>query len=213
MKCYKKILVRHTVLILNPLLSTMLYCCACRDDILTSFTPHVMKKSFTYGAIAGATSLAIALPMLAQFASAATATTDTKMNSRPVPTQACILALAERDTAFLANVDAMIAAQKAATIAHRDALTAAAAMTSDADRQEALKKAHEDMQTAMKAAFGTQDRSAEMAAMKTACGDSFHGGMWMGMKGMTHPTRGEGGKKKHGGMMNVMQRGEMQKQK
>lgn len=172
-----------------------------------------MKKSFTYGAIAGATSLAIALPMLAQFASAATATTDTTMNSRPVPTQACIHALAERDATFLSTVDAHIAAQKTATAAHRDALLKAATITDDTERQEALQKAHEDMQTAMKAAFGTQDRSAEMAAMKTACGDSFHGGMSMGIKDMTHPNRGEGGKKKHGGMMNVMQRGEMQKQK
>lgn len=213
------------------------------------------KTSFTFGAIAGATSLAIALPMVAQLASAATDTNSTNQaGARPVPTQECVLALAERDTNFLAKIDSMTAAHKAATIAHRDALTAAAAITDDTERQDALKKAQEDFRTAIQTARGSEDHTAGMEALKAACGDSFRGGFGMSMKGgdrmgghmmkgpmlakiaeklgmtedelktalesgktieeiadekgITLPTRPEGGKGKRGGMMHFMHNAE-----
>jgi hypothetical protein len=165
------------------------------------------KRTRTFATMAGATSLVLSLPLITQMASAAT-NTAAKM-TQPVPTQVCVQALAERDTAFLSTIDGHIAAQKTATTAHRNALLQAAKITNEAERQEALKKAQEDFQTAMKAAFGTQDHAAEMAAMKTACGDSFRGGMRKGFG--TIDGMGKGGKK-HGAMMKSMHRGEKVRQ-
>ncbi len=160
-----------------------------------------MKKSFLIGATAGATSLAIAVPLLAQMVSAASGTATTTadvLKTRPVPSQACVQAMADQDGKFLANVDAMIAAQKAATKAHHDALVAAAAITDDTARGEAIKAAQEALRTAMDAAFKADDKKADMDAMKTACGDSFRffggPGMGGGMKFKMHMKGPMGGK-------------------
>lgn len=147
-----------------------------------------MKKSFLLGATAGATGLALAVPILAQMVSAASSTAGTAdiLKTRPVPTQACVQAMADQDGKFLASVDAMITAQKAATKAHQNALVAAAAITDDTARAEAIKAAQEAFRTAMEAAFNADDKKAEMEAMKTACGDShfFMMGAQMGGPGM-----------------------------
>lgn len=156
-----------------------------------------MKKSFILGATAGATSLAIAVPLLAQLVSAASGTATTTadvLKTRPVPSQVCVQAMADQDTKFLANVDAMITTQKAATKAHHDALVAAAAITDDTARGEAIKAAQEALRTAMDAAFKADDKKAEMEAMKTACGDNhfFMMGGHMGGPGMKFEVRMDG---------------------
>lgn len=162
-----------------------------------------MNKSFTYGAVAGISSLALAVPFLAQISSAAStgssAATTTAKAARPAPTQACVVALVAKDDAFLANVDTMIAAQKTATQTHRNALNAAASITDDTQRQAAVKAADEAFRTAMKTAMEshmTVDKT-QMEALKTACGNAGMGGgmhfeMGMGMGGPGH-----GGMKGH----------------
>jgi deferrochelatase/peroxidase EfeB len=135
------------------------------------------KHSFTLGVIAGATSIAIAVPMIVQVANAAN--TDIKNNPskvRPAPTQACVQLMATHKTNMLSYHDEMTTARKTAITAHRDALVVAAALTVNADRLEALKKARDNFQAAMKAVKEAHKLSdAEIAAMKTACGYSLHG--------------------------------------
>lgn len=96
-----------------------------------------------------------------------------RMADRPAPSQACVQALVEKDTKFLASIDAMTAAHKAAVQAHKDALTAAAALTDDTQRKTAVDAAHQAFREAMKATMDAQgDHKAEMEALKAACGDS-----------------------------------------
>ncbi len=145
-----------------------------------------MKKTFALGAAAGMSSLALAVPLLAQLAGAASSdstSSATAEKQRHVPTQECVHALAAHDDFMLSGMDAMVAAHKAATIAHRDALKAAAAITDDAQREAAVKKAHEDLRAAMKAAMDSQgDMSAQMEELHAACDDAigFHGMMLHG---------------------------------
>lgn len=135
-------------------------------------------NKFTLGAASGALSLAIAVPLFAQMAGAASSSATA--TNRPVPTQACVLAMADHETTMLSNIDAMTAAHKAAATAKRDALKAAAALTDDAARMEALKKAQETFRASMETTMKAKDETS-MAALKTACGDSFP--MGMGHKG------------------------------
>ncbi|MFA6523169.1 MAG: hypothetical protein WCS85_02270 [Candidatus Peribacteraceae bacterium] len=158
-------------------------------------------KKFTIGAIVGATSLAVAFPLLAQFAGAAESTTQTTPPERPVQTQACVQALASRDDATLSGIDALIAAQKSATLAHRDALTAAAALTDDTARQEAVQKADEAFRTAMDTArkANTAEQTA-MEAVKTACGDAGFGGRGMMGFGQMEGRGGQHGQRDMSGI-------------
>ncbi len=138
-------------------------------------------NKFTLGAATGATSLLIAIPMFAQMAGAASSSSTTMTGkARPIPTQTCILAMADHETAMLSTIDARTAAHKAAATAKRDALKAAAALTDDTARMEALKKAQETFKAAMESTMKAKDETA-MTALKTACGDSFP--MGMGHKG------------------------------
>lgn len=123
-----------------------------------------MKKNFTLGAIAGITGMLIAVPLLAQVSSAATATATSssaavtgRSFTRPVPTQQQVTDMAARDAAFLKNIDAFVTIQKSAMQAHQTALTAAAAITDDAQRQAAVQKAHEDMRTAIQNAIAANE--------------------------------------------------------
>lgn len=139
-----------------------------------------MKKSFTLGAIAGATSLAVAVPVIAQMVSAASEPAFTAADM-PVPSQACVQAMADQETAHLSSMNSMHAAMKTASAARRDALASAAKVADDTARQEAVKQAQMSFREAMKAAMEAQgDRSAGMEALKTACGDHFP------MMGMAH---------------------------
>lgn len=144
-------------------------------------------NKFTLGAATGATSLLIAIPMFAQMAGAASSSSLT--TTRPVPTQTCVLAMADHETTMLSNIDAMTAAHKAAATAKRNALKAAAALTDDTARMEALKKAQETFRAAMEATMMAKDGTG-MAALKTACGDSFPMGMGHMMGGMKDKMRG-----------------------
>lgn len=133
-------------------------------------------NKYIIGGIAGAASLAVAFPLVAQFVSAASGTAatanDVETNDAPAPSQACVQALADRDGKFLASIDAMITAQKAATQAHKDALTAAVAITDDTQRAAAVDAADKAFGDAMKAAFTAHgDPKTEMDAVKTACGE------------------------------------------
>lgn len=161
-----------------------------------------MQKSFAIGAATGAASLLVAVPMLAQLAGAANFTAATPVDflkDRPVPTQTCIEAMATQETKSLSTMDAVTAAHKAASTAHRDALLAAAKITDETTRGEALKAAHEAMRTAMEAAMQKTDMQADMDAMKAACGDS------MPMHGFMMATPAMGGKMKmRGGHFKMM---------
>jgi uncharacterized protein with FMN-binding domain len=160
-------------------------------------------SSFTLGAVAGLATLALAVPIVAQISSAETSSASSSSEqSRPVPTQACVLALAGKDGTYLSTIDALIAAEKSAMQIHKDALTAASAMTDDAQRADAVQKANDDLRAAMEAARKAQgDRRTQMDALKTACGDSgfrgfgpmMGGGMsGFGWRGMGMHERGEG---------------------
>lgn len=110
-------------------------------------------STFTYGAVAGITTLALAVPLIAQISSAAGAGTGAKPFARVAPTQAQVQEMIARDDAFLSNIDAIVTLGKSTTQAHRDALAAAALITDDTQRQTAVQKANEDMRTAMQVAL------------------------------------------------------------
>jgi hypothetical protein len=141
-------------------------------------------KKFTLGVITGVSTLAFAVPLLAQVSSAANGSSTSAPNAadRPAPSQACVQALSAKDDLFLSTVDAMTASQKTATQAHKAALVAAAAITDDAARKAAVQKAEEDFHTAMKAGM-EQNQTAGQAVMekiRTECGNlGKHGGMFM----------------------------------
>ncbi len=128
-------------------------------------------QKFSLGVVAGMSSLALAVPLLAQVAGAATnETLDT--TSPAIPSQECTQAMADLETAHLAIVDEQLATRKASMQAHRDALVAAAQIEDDAQRAEALKTAHE----ALRASAPEQNDAvtAAMEAVRAACGDTFH---------------------------------------
>ena len=146
--------------------------------------------------------MALAVPFAAQIVGAQTTSAPSGERSRPVPTQACVLALAEQEGTYLSTVDTLIAARKSAMQIHKDALTAASAIADDAQRAAAVQKANDDLRAAMEAARKAQgDGKTQMDALKTACGDSAFrgfgpmtgGGMpGFGGRGMGMQARGEG---------------------
>lgn len=140
-------------------------------------------KKFTLGMIAGMSSLALAVPILAQVSSAQTE--DDAATSRPVPTQACLLAMADLEDAHASVMDGMIALHKQQLQARADALRSVAAIADDDERQAALKDMHEDMRDTMKEATPPEAVMTAMDAVKEACGDVMRGfGMGHGPMGM-----------------------------
>ncbi len=144
-------------------------------------------KSFTKGFAAGATALAVGVPLMAQMAFAASgdqATSESALvaANRPVPTQACVQAMANLETAHLASFDEQSAERKAKMLVHRDALVAAAGITDDTQRKDALKTAHESMRPDGEQKERPEAITTAMEAVKTACGDTlmFKGGMRSG---------------------------------
>ena len=120
-----------------------------------------MKHKFALGVISGMSALTLAVPAIAQIAGAqsvpatnsVSAATKAGMPSRMKSfTQADVQTMIQRDQAFLANVDAMVTLQKSATQVHLTALQAAANITDETERLEALKKAHDDMRATIEAA-------------------------------------------------------------
>ena len=135
-------------------------------------------NKYIIGGVAGATSLAVAFPLIAQLASAADSSASAQSRAaRAVPTQACVQAMADKDAAFLANIDTMMANQKKLTQARKDALSAAASITDDTQRSAAVEAAQTAFHDAMKALFDAEkeERTAGLEAFKTACGDSMRG--------------------------------------
>ncbi len=148
-------------------------------------------KPFTIGVAVGMTALTLAVPLIVQVSSAASGQSSSvggmfRKREMPAPSQACVQALAGKDTAMLGTMDAMMAKHKAVMSAHRDALLLAADIQDETQRQAAVKKANEDMRTAMQAdrdAGETETMKAAMEAVKTACGTMGFGRGMMGDKG------------------------------
>ncbi len=151
-------------------------------------------KKFTLGMAAGATSLAVVIPLLAQMTSAASSDAASLAGTRslPVPTQACVQALVGRDAAQLSAIDDMTAARKTALQAHKDALAAAATLTDDTARQEAVSQANEAFRTTMQTVRDSDAMQAARDAMQEECGNAgmgfgnmmkFGNGGGMGMMG------------------------------
>jgi len=134
-------------------------------------------------------SLALAVPLMAQVAGAqsSAATTTQENSSTRVPffkeffpkavSQEDVQAMIDRDNAFLSNIDAFIALQKEVTQNHRIALTAAADITDDTARQEAVQAAHEAQRTAIQAAIEANPDLA--AGMHHGMGKGGHHSMKM----------------------------------
>jgi hypothetical protein len=135
---------------------------------------------FTLGAIAGITTLALAIPILAQVSSATTSETGSSVaRSRPIPTQQQVQEMVAKDDAFLKNIDAMVTIQKSAIQAHETALTAAASITDDAQRDTAVQKANEDERSAIQNAI-TANPDLKSAMMPFGGGHGFGGRGMMG---------------------------------
>ncbi len=82
----------------------------------------------------------------------------------------------DRDGKFLANADSMLSILKSATQKHKDALTAAAALTDSTARKDAVKKAQDDFRATIQAAIeANPDLKGVMMPF---------GGMGMGHDGM-----------------------------
>lgn len=127
-------------------------------------------KKFTLGMAAGAGTLALAVPLLAQMTFAANA--DKPFADRPVPSQACVQAMAAQADVQLKNFDAMNAQHKTALQAHQKALAAAGAIADEAQRKAALEAAHEAMRpdNAKEIEMPAEMKTA-MEAVREACGD------------------------------------------
>ncbi len=158
-------------------------------------------KKFTLGVITGVSSLALAVPLLAQISSAATGSSTSAPNvaDRPAPSQACVQALSAKDAAFLATIDVRTAAHKTAIQAHKTALDAAAAITDDAARKTAVQKAEEDFHTAMKAGMEQNQDQTVIEAIRAACGNALGIGFGHGPMGKAFGHGGPG-MKGHGPM-------------
>lgn len=133
-------------------------------------------KKFTLGVVAGMSSLALAVPVIAQVAGAASGD-EIDVDSLPIASQECTQAMADMASAHLDVFDQLQSQRKSQMEAHRDALVAAAQITDDEQRAEALKAARKDMRPDGQ----MQENETIMAAMeavRTACGDTlkFAGG-------------------------------------
>ena len=140
-------------------------------------------KKFTLGVVAGMTSLAIAVPLVVQISSAATAgsSSSTKTMTRTPPTVSDLIA---RDNAFLSNVDALITVEKSATQAHLTALMAAQSITDPTQQKAAIQKANQDERTTIQNAItANANLKSAMMPIGFGFGEKMGGGM---------PMRGHG---------------------
>lgn len=132
-------------------------------------------KKFTLGAIAGMSSLALAVPLLAQMSNAkGGGMWEKNFEDMPAPTQECLQAMVALEDAHLANFDAMTAVHKDMMQDHADKLREVAAIADDAARKEALKALHEEMRAMKDDETFTPPAAitAAMDAVKEACGDT-----------------------------------------
>lgn len=118
-----------------------------------------MKKSFTLGAVSGITALAVGFPIAAQFAGAQGASSpgrpkDVFRFEKRLPlSQDDVQELVDRDNAILLHIDAFVSIYKEAVQNHRIALQAAADIADEAERNDAVRAAHEAMHAEIKAAI------------------------------------------------------------
>lgn len=123
-----------------------------------------MKKSFTLGAVSGITALAIGFPIAAQFAGAqgfGSSSTGSKgslrWEKRAPLSQDDVEELIDRDNQILLHIDEFVSIQKEAIQNHRIALQAAADLTDEDARNEAVHAAHEAMQKEIEEAIEESD--------------------------------------------------------
>lgn len=155
-------------------------------------------NKFTVGALAGMSSLLLAVPLIAQVAGAQTVPSSAA--DRPVPTQACLQAMVGMEDVQLSHFDERTAEHKTAMQTKRDALAAVAAISDETARKAALQQMHEDMRASKDTEKTVPaDVTAAMEAVRTACGEMFGGkkghGKFM-MKGPVDST----GSPRMGGM-------------
>ncbi|MDO8468267.1 MAG: hypothetical protein Q7S29_00720 [Candidatus Peribacter sp.] len=139
-------------------------------------------KKFSFGTIIGISSL-ILVPLLASAASASSVGAEKPARERPIPSQECLQAQVAMQDLMSSTMEQTQAARTAAMQAHRDALTAAAKIADDTQRQEALTQAHEAFRTAMENFRPAESDAFTEArdAVRTACGDAGGRGMGLGM--------------------------------
>lgn len=144
-----------------------------------------MKKTFTLGAVSGMATLMLAVPIFAQISAAEETDGSTPafgrhfgrhfmMREQRSLTQEDVQNLVEKDDTFLANIDAFVAIQKSATEARRDALSAAASIEDDTERQEAVRAAQKAYRTAIEEAL--EANPDLKPAMHMGFGKGFHSG-------------------------------------
>ncbi len=119
-------------------------------------------NKFTVGAVSGMSALAIGFPVVAQITNAATATPSSSVSApadmpfdhdRTPLTQEQVQQMADHEKAFLDHLDEFAAILKTAKQAHADALSAAAKITDESQRQEAVRAAFEAERESMKSAI------------------------------------------------------------
>lgn len=136
-------------------------------------------------------SLVIAVPLVAQVSNAQSTGSTTSTATAAIPSQACVEAMANVENVRLSQFDTMNAKRKQSMQTRASALAAAAKITDDTERQDALKQIREDMKTemeSMKDSVPTEIQTA-MDAVKTACGNTFM--MRMDEFGDRHPMMGK----------------------
>ncbi len=143
-------------------------------------------NKFSLGTLVGISSLVL-VPLLASAASSASGTSANPSRERPIPSQECLQALVAKQDMMLDTFDVTSVARKSAMQTHRDALSAAAAITDEAQRQVAVQQANQDFRTAMQDL--KPENSTEMEAAREAVHDACGGamgsqnGMGLGMGG------------------------------
>lgn len=146
-------------------------------------------NKFTLGIAAGMTSLVVAVPLVVQMAGAATesgdvlfsAADEVHMMEGKTPTQECVLAMANLESAHLANFDSTSAQRKTEMQTRINGLQAAAAIEDEDARAEALKTMHQGME---KPEFPQAIQDAMDAIQESCEGGKFffggpHGGFGM----------------------------------
>lgn len=123
------------------------------------------------------TGLAIAAPLSIGIAFAED--TNEAMPMTVTMTQACLTARTGADDALIAAKTAQTASEISAIQAHKSGIVAAFALTDEAAKKAAFKKAETDVRSAMKASMDAFRASMKISieAVKTACGKSPAGDM------------------------------------
>lgn len=143
------------------------------EIILISFPLCSMKNTFTTAALCGVVSLCISVPALAQSAGYEQQTQERQPFSRSVPSQACIQAKVALEDAKLADFDAMMARRKQALQNRRAALAAAAILTDESARRQALQAITEQSSEKHDGQDVPQSIQTAHEAVRTACSNAF----------------------------------------